>query len=214
MKNNVLEVIQKLLSSENTKLLMTRAAVVVILAFVFLVWINHEKIVSGFLDTRLENVLTTLEQKRDERYQQVVREQVQSSYALIQPDSVWVMSYRPININNFLDMVYYEGRLPNGKTHSDFQGITVNKISKEYQTHILGSNYNQVGPYGFVYQMDFDVTYRYSCPIYNLKNIYAGVIVYLWYDTEPYTDRADRDSFEERLSIFCGQSSRSIGRAK
>ncbi|MBF84546.1 MAG: hypothetical protein CL489_08735 [Acidobacteria bacterium] len=208
------ELLSQLLSGDRPKVLLTRMFIAIVLVFVFIVWTSHKQIIQGIFDSRVDTVYQEIKQKRQEKYNTVVKEQVQSAYALINPDSVMVLEYRPININEYLDIVAFEGELPNRMSSNDLYGMAVSKVTPEYQSHVLGSPYSEEGSNGIVHtSRQMQAAYRYSCPVFNLNNIYSGMVVYMWYDSLPYTESGKAD-FKRRIMIYCNQNARTIGRAK
>lgn len=210
------DLIQELIKGDRPKVLLTRLFMIIIVFIGIIFWTSHEQIIQGVFESRIETVYQQIDKKREKRYNIVVKEQVQSGYALLNPNTVMVLEYRPININEYLDVVAYEGELPNRLSSNDFYGMAVSKISPEYQAHVLGSSYSEEGSKGTAHNSRrLRAAYRYSCPIFNLNNIYSGMVVYMWYGTLPYNDtEKDEKDFKRRMSIYCSQNARSIGRSK
>lgn len=153
--------------------------------------------------------IAATEHEMDKRYNASLINQSQMIYSVVKPDMVGIFMYEPEDLHHFKKLVHYEGTLPEGKSYETFKTMTmgVDKTSEEYQSHLNGIPYhtnvedtNSTKWVDGAYTGHFD----YTCPIYNSKASYIGVLVIHW-DKYP-------SSFDEKKTyVACTQSARLIG---
>ena len=117
-------------------------------------------------------------------------------------------SFRPKNLNYFVDIIAYEGKLPSTISEKSLGGYPVDKTMDEYTVHLNGRHYYSDSKFAFLptKKPTPEINYMYSCPYFNLDNIYAGTITMYWYRNDHISN--------DRLESICSQAARILGRAK
>lgn len=187
-------------------------SIFVLIVSVFL-YNQQEALVTVWKESRYENVLEKIQVKRESEYPIVAKEQAQIAFQVTKPDIVLIYEYIPLGKNNFAKLIEYEGILPEGITHENLKSIPINKNSKEYVEHLIGRNFlGSNMERALIIKIDYHDLIKkvYSCPIFNLDNIYTGSVVFLWYKESNFS----KDTNEDILETQCLQSSRILGRAK
>ncbi|QPI17928.1 holin lysis mediator [Pectobacterium phage POP12] len=159
-----------------------------------------------FLSTPTVKVLTEVE--LNEKFIEASKEQLQIVHLTSGADFSAVFAFRPKNINYFVDVVAYSGKLPEMLHPDNLGGFPINKTSEEYTRHISGLYYEskQASVY-FPTREKIDVDYTFSCPYFNMDNSYSGSILMEWYTKKPAQST-------DSLNTLCGQSARILGRTK
>lgn len=162
-----------------------------------------------------------LEQVRAQRvaeFPSLAREKSMILYSQTHADAVFVVKYKPESINDYQTVIAWEGNAQLDK--SDLADKAVNKTSNFYRTQLDGFNYEEKpiedkkGYYPSIFiplfkNVNFD--YVYTCPFFNLSNIYSGYIAIAW-EKVPVTD-ADLEGFRDYLAKLCSPQQRALGRA-
>lgn len=98
------------------------------------------------------------------------------------------------NLNYFVDIIVYEGKLFLIISEKLFGGYFVDKIMDEYIVYLNGCYYyfNLKFVFLLIKKFIFEINYMYSCLYFNLDNIYVGMIIMYWYRN----DYISNDCFE------------------
>lgn len=170
---------------------------------------QQDALVNVWRETRLENVHEKIKEQRLKEFPIIAKEQVQIQYSVVKQDLVAIYEYKPIGKNNFADLIEYEGKLRENLDVNSLRNLPVNKSQKEYQDHLTGRNYDgNEQQRSILFNGDYSVKRIYSCPIYNLDNVYYSKLVFIWYNEE--SKMPDEDDLEAQ----CLSQSRILGRAK
>lgn len=163
-----------------------------------------------YQETRFEFYIEAVEFERNKNYLTTVQQQLQILYINSKADLTVVYEYYPPNQHFFYNVIFFEGALPEGKRIEDVQAVPIDKTSEEYMTHLNGLPFMSDTKFKFFPDELRDAfQYVYSCPIFNLNNVYAGNISMVWYN-KPDLDEQDYKD----LHTMCFQSSRVLGRSK
>lgn len=191
------------------KVLISRVLTLVVLFVLSLVWYKSDSILNAYTASRYETYSTVLQKDRDTKFDSSALEQLQIVHVSSGADFSAVYSFRPKNLNYFVDLIAYEGKLPSAVNEKNLGGFPVDKTSNEYSTHLRGANFSSDNEFVFLptKKRDGELKYMYSCPYFNLDNVYAGTVSMYWYTGEPVVS-------QDRLAAICSQASRTLGRAK
>lgn len=180
--------------------------------------IAHTSELVSFLRVFSTNaVIQDIQVQRVTTFPTVAREKSMILFSQTEADAVFVVKYKPDGINDYQNIVAWEGKAPLDK--SDMEDKPVNKASQLYKRQLEGSNYvinNEVKVirYNGVDMPPFKSStynYIYTCPYFNLNNIYAGYIGIAY--TELPVTRTELSMFEDYLSRLCSAQQRYLGRA-
>lgn len=191
------------------RVLISRILAVIILFILIFVWYKGDLLMQTYKDSRFE-AYTVLEQaEKDSKFEVAALEQLQIVQASSGADFSAIYSFRPKNMNYFVDMVAYEGKLPSTINAKNLGGFPIDKTSTEYASHLLGENFISRNEWVFLptKQAPTEISYTFSCPYFNLENVYSGAVAMYWFDGSPIIP-------EKRLSVICGQASRTLGRTR
>lgn len=133
-----------------------------------------------------------------------VKTHAQLVYSIVAPDMVGVWVYKPEELRHFRELIHYEGKLPEGTEAKDFQNIGVDKTLKEYELHIQGIPYQSNGLDHAVSSITNTRYYAYSCPLFNSRGSYHGIVGMYWKDMPSPAD-------EKQYYVMCTQAARAIG---
>ena len=215
MENAQTSVLQQFLDffqTTNKQNFFIRVGQIFVLIVQVFLYNQQDALVSVWRETRMENVFEQIHKKRIDEYPVTAKEQVQIQYQVIKPDIVLVYEYHPLGKNNFANVVEFEGRLPENTLTGSLKQIPINKQQKEYVEHITGRNYEgSPEDRALLIRDDHNLNVQkiYSCPIYNLDNIYSGSITYIWYKGSDISKVNN-----ETLEAQCTQQGRILGRSK
>ncbi|CCI88827.1 phage holin [Yersinia phage phiR1-RT] len=190
------------------KVLASRVATVIVLFVLAIFWFKGETLLEVYKQSKYETYSTVLKKDRDVKFNTIALEQLQIVHVSSNADFSAIYSFRPPDLNYFVDMVAYEGKLPSTVNEKNLGGFPVDKTSAEYNRHLRGANFSSNSEFVFLPSKlkEEDVKYIYSCPIFNLNNVYAGAVSMYWYSIPSIK--------EERLAAICGQASRTLGRSR
>lgn len=149
-----------------------------------------------------------LDLERAKKFSAASTEQLNIVHLTTGADFSAVFSFRPKNINYFVDIVAYEGTLPQQIDPKNLGGYPIDKTSEEYNNHTNGLYYISNVASSYLPTKDLiPVVYTFSCPYFNLDNYYSGSVLMEWYKNKPgLTDT--------RLMIVCNQAARTLGRVR
>lgn len=163
-------------------------------------------------------VLEQVHTQRVNEFPNLAREKSMILYSQTHADAVFVVKYKPESINDYQTVIAWEGNAQLDK--SDLADKAVNKTSDFYRTQLDGFNYeekpveNKHGYYSTTFIPVFknvNFAYVYTCPYFNLNNIYSGYIAMAW-EKVP-VDNIDIVGFRDYLAKLCGPQQRSLGRS-
>lgn len=143
------------------------------------------------------------EQGRLEKLGQEIRTNSQHLLALFNPDIAGVWIYKPQDKHYFMEMVYYEGTLPENTTIKDYSNIGVDRSTKEYSEHSNSIPYISNGLEDTLASITNTGYFVYSCPLYNKYGYYQGKVAMYWKDVPNPT-------LERRYYTECAKSARQI----
>lgn len=204
----VFGVLDRLFRDTTGKVPFTRLLSVVVLFVMGLIWYRGPELMTIYKDSRHEAFVTEMKKAADEKFDKTAQEQVQIVHVSSGADFTAVYAFRPVNQNFFVDMVAYQGILPSTVNENNLGGYPIDKTSKEYISHLNGDYFESTTESIFLpSKKKTDFTYMFSCPYFNLDNVYGGNIALYWYTAGP------RYEFD-RLAAICGQAGRMIGRSR
>lgn len=209
--NQVLQQFLDFFQTTNKQNFFIRVGQIFTLIIQIFLYNQQEALVTIWKETRLESVEQKIQEQREIDYPTIVKEQVQIQYSVVKPDIVLIYEYIPIGRNNFAKLVDYEGHLPENINPEHLKNIPINKSQKEYTEHLTGRNFDGPPDQRALLLNNTEEQYAkriYSCPIYNLENVYYSEIIFIWYKEN------HRIVDEEVLESQCLQASRVLGRAK
>lgn len=151
----------------------------------------------------VETYKESQEHSRLEKLGQEVRTNSQRLLALFKPDIVGVWIYKPQDTHYFMEMVYYEGKLPENTVITDYSNIGVDRSTREYSEHSNSIPYISNGLEDTLASITNTGYFVYSCPLYNKYGYYQGKVAMYWKDVpSPLTER--------RYYAECSRSARQI----
>lgn len=191
------------------KVLASRVLTLIILFVMALIWVKSDAIAQAWKESSYENYAHALQVEKDKRFDITIQEQLQSVQVASAADFSAVYVFRPKNLNYFVDLEVYEGRIPESVDPKNMGGYPVDKTSEEYLSHLAGQSYASETEFTYLPTQDDvkGVAYMYSCPYFNLDNIYSGTVSMYWIDKKP-------SATKKRLDSICNQAARAIGRTR
>lgn len=209
-------VLDRLVGSDDSRAFKVFLSLVIVIG-VFMIYKGHivkEYFVEIKYETYLENEKINLETNLPQVSNQALQIVKLSSGA----DLVIFNRYKPIESRTFYDVFSYEGTFPSS---IDYNSVAtnnpINKTTTEYNFHLAGLPYNDDdGDSSFIpFSLD-ENTMAFSCPVFDLNNIYAGSIAMMWYDMKDVSVKMtsfEKQSNDEKLFSICNHGSRIIGRS-
>lgn len=190
------------------QVLASRVATVIILFVLAFVWVKGDQLMTLYKESKYETYANIMQKNKDQKFEASSLEQLQIAHVSSGADFSAVYSFRPRNLNYFVDLVAYEGKLPIAVDEKNLGGYPVDKTSNEYSTHLSGAIFESTGEFVFLptRQKVTDIKYMFSCPFFNLDNVYSGTVAMYWYE-EPKIDKV-------RIASICGQAARTLGRTR
>lgn len=201
-------ILDRLFKDASGKILFSRLLSLIVLFLMGLIWYKGDAIAHVYTESKYETYDKILQQDRDSKFESAALEQLQIVHVSSNADFSAVYSFRPKNLNYFVDLIAYEGRLPQIVSEKNLAGYPVDKTSNEYSTHLRGAYFSSFEEFTFLpsKKKTDEVKFMYSCPYFNLDNVYAGTVSMYWF-SKP-------DLNQERLAAICGQAARTLGRAR
>lgn len=190
------------------QLLASRVATVIILFLMAFVWVKGDAIMQLYKESSYEKYSELMQKDKDKRFEVVSMEQLQIVHVASDADFSAVYAFRPKNFNYFVDMVAYEGKLPESVDPKNLGGFPIDKTANEYSKHLSGASFVSESEFNYLPTTEENkyVKYMMSCPYFNLDNVYSGTVAMYWY-TKPKHD-------EIKLQAICGQAVRALGRVR
>lgn len=191
------------------KVLASRVAVLFLLFIMGLVWFKGDTAMAYYKESSYDTYSQIIQKERDAKFESSALEQLQIVHVSSGADFSAIYSFRPKNLNYFVDLIAYEGQLPTTLSEKNLGGFPVDKTSGEYSTHLGGRPFKSPSQFAFLptKKKTPELKYMFSCPYFNLDNIYAGTVTMYWYNIE---DKID----DSRLESICNQAARTLGRAR
>lgn len=191
------------------KLLFSRVIVVVILFGLTFIWYKSDAIANAYVKSSYESYNEILVKTQELKFENTALEQLQIVHVSSGADFSAVFNFRPKNLNYFVDLIAFEGKLPSTVDPKNLGGYPIDKTTPEYTTHLSGRYYWSEKEFVFLptKKKPTEVSYMFSCPYFNLDNIYSGTVEMYWYDKRPTLP-------EDRLVSICGQAVRALGRSR
>lgn len=207
---------------KDPKTLLIRALTMFVALVGYFIISNEEEIVNYAKNFSRENVLAEARREAEANYVTTAKDKAATLYVQSRADLVTIVGYRPKFVNDFADIVAAEGNVAIGQTN--LTGSFIDRTSLSYQQHLLGKNAH----YDFTVEEDWDNTgfitdgkeytsmgihYIYTCPIFNLDNLYAGYIGF-GFKEKPITEETSFEEVDTFLSRLCAPQARALGRKK
>ena len=191
------------------KLLFFRVIVVVILFVLTFIWYKSDAITDAYIKSSYESYNEILVKTQELKFEKTALEQLRIVHISSGADFSAVFTFRPKNLNYFVDLIAYEGTLPSTVDSKNLGGYPIDKTTAEYSTHLSGTYFWTDKEFVFLptKRKPPEISYMFSCPYFNLDNVYAGTVEMYWYNSKPALSN-------ERLTSICGQAVRALGRAK
>lgn len=204
-------VLRAIFTTKSTELLVLRVFAAVVLSIIAFIVYSKDELFNLYRETRYETYAHVLQVEKDRNFDNAAQEQLQIVHISADADFSAVFSFRPKNLNYFVDLVAYEGRLPHTIDEKNLGGFPINKTSDEYRRHLLGKSYFTDKDFQYIPSREkklenIDIGYVYSCPIFNLDNVYSGSIAIAW--------KNKPDIEIDNLDTLCNQSARILGRIR
>lgn len=208
---------------KDPKTFLIRALTMFIAMLGYLIVSNEGEIVNYAKNFSRENILAEAKKEAEQNYTIIAKDKAATLYVQSKSDLVTVVGYRPKFVNDFADVVAAEGNVKIGQTK--MTGSFIDRTSSTYQQHLLGKNvsydftedestWDNTGfvTSGEVY-VDMGISYIYTCPIFDLDNLYSGYIG-IGYKEKPIHDDITDEEIESFLSRLCAPQARALGRKK
>lgn len=189
------------------KQLFIKLILIIILFLMVIVWYKWDDVFSVLKNTSTVDI-HAVEIERAKKFETASQEQLDVIHLSAGADFSAIFVFRPKNINYFVDIIAYEGRLPYEVDPKNLGGYPIDKTSEEYNKHINGLYYISEVASPYLPTKDFvQVAYTFSCPYFNLENYYSGSILMEWYKKKPLVT-------DTRLMVVCNQAARILGRIR
>lgn len=190
------------------RVLASRVAVVILLFLMSLIWFKGDAISQAYKESKFEQYEIIVQKEKDKKFDKVMQEQLQIVHVASAAEFSAIYVFRPKNLNYFVDLEMYEGKIPLSVDSKNLGGFPVDKTSEEYSNHLSGRSFASETEFIFLPTTEDDkkIGFMYSCPYFNLDNIYSGSIAMYW-DAKPRETK-------KRLDAICNQAARAIGRAR
>lgn len=202
-------VLDRIFKDANTgKLIFLRIFTVIVLFVLCLIWYKSDDIGQIYRDSKYETYSEIIQKEREIKFDTSALEQLQIVHVSSGADFSAIYSFRPKNLNYFVDLIAYEGTLPKSVSEKNLGGYPVDKTSAEYGTHLTAWYFSSTDEFAFLptKKKVTDIKYMFSCPYFSLENVYSGTVSMYWYE--------GTDLKEPRLNSICQQAARTLGRAK
>ena len=191
------------------RVLFSRVFVLIVFFVLGMTWVKSDAILNAYKDSSYETYANIQQKDREARFETTALEQLQIVHVSSGAEFSAVYSFRPKNLNYFVDLIAYEGKLPSTVSEKSLGGFPVDKTSQEYSTHLGGRVFYSENEFVFLPSTvkTQELKYMFSCPFFNLDNVYAGTVTMYWYEKNKNINTA-------RLESICDQAARTLGRAR
>ncbi len=191
------------------KVVLSRVLTVIVLFILVFIWYKGDALMQVYKDAKYDSYTEILQKERDSKFETSALEQLQIVQVSSGADFSAIYTFRPRNMNYFVDLVSYEGSLPQSVNPKNLGGYPIDKTSAEYSSHLTGDYFESDKE--FVYlptkKKNGEIKYMFSCPYFNLDNVYSGAVSMYWYSGTPLVP-------DTRLAAICRQASRTLGRTR
>ena len=190
------------------KQLFIKLIFIIILFSMAIVWYKWDDVFSVLKTSSTTIDSQAVEIERAKKFESASQEQLDVIHLSTGADFSAIFVFRPKNINYFVDIIAYEGRLPYEVDPKNLGGYPIDKTSEEYNKHINGLYYISTVASPYLPTKEYvEVAYTFSCPYFNLENYYSGSILMEWYKKKPVVT-------DTRLMVVCNQAARILGRIR
>lgn len=190
------------------KQLFIKLIFIIILFSMTIVWYKWDDVFSVLKTSSTTIDSQAMEIERAKKFESASQEQLDVIHLSTGADFSAIFVFRPKNINYFVDIIAYEGRLPYEVDPKNLGGYPIDKTSEEYNKHINGLYYISTVASPYLPTKEYvEVAYTFSCPYFNLENYYSGSILMEWYKKKPVVT-------DTRLMVVCNQAARILGRIR
>lgn len=207
---NTSSILRSIFTTRSTELLVLRVFAAIIIALTALVLYSKNELFEMYKQSKYDSYAYAIQAERERSFENAAQEQLQIVHVSTESDFSAVFSFRPRNLNYFVDLVAYEGKLPAKVNEKNLGGFPINKTSDEYRRHLLGKSFVSTSEFQYIPTKDKrlrdEFQYMYSCPIFNLDNVYSGTITLAW--------KKKPDASVDNLDTLCFQSARTLGRIR
>lgn len=218
--DNFLKLLTVLLTEiKDPATLLKRVGTLAITVIIYFLINNTAEIGTYLKAFSTSSVLEDIQEQRIKNFPNVAREKAMILYAQTKADVVFVVKYKPDAINDYQNIIAWEGNIQIEK--ADLEDKAVDKTSELYRQHLDGFNYaydvaTKVTTYRYsgvdipeFKNINFE--YVYTCPYFNLNNIYSGYIAMGWKVKPQGT--SDPEKFNQYLYRLCNPQRGSLGRS-
>lgn len=190
----------------------------ILCVILWLIITNTSEVISYLKTFSTSSVLRDVQEQRITNFPSVAREKSMMLFSQTGADAVFVMKYKPEAINDYQNIIAWEGNKPIDQY--DLGDKAVDKTSELYRRHLDGFNYSftistpaKSSYYGksFPVLKNIKFSFVYTCPYFNLNNIYSGYIGMGWENIP--VEPQDMEGFKEYLSKLCDPQRRALGRS-
>lgn len=216
--DNLIKLLTLLFSQiSNPKDLLRNSATLLIGTLIFILVEYHVEIGEYMSNFSSSKIIAEQQLLREAKFPEVATEKAQALYLQTRADAVFVYKYEPTAVNDYQKIIYWESAIPLPK--EDYELKPVDKTSNLYMEQLAGINYVVSSPEERVYFKGSDIpafknvelSYVYTCPFFNLDNIYSGYIGIAW--REIPADKEHMEDLENYLYRVCSTPARALGRA-
>ncbi len=223
MKEALAAIFQALFSDvKDAKTLALRALTMFIALLSYIVIVNQGELLQFAKSFSRNTVIEQVQGERVSQYPKIAKERATMLYTQSNADEVVIAEYKPKFVNNYQDVIAWEGRLnvdPNNVLNS-----VLDKGSVMYSAHVQGQNFEYILDPNVDWHDSYFVTsggeyttmggkYIYTCPIFNLDNSYSGYVGLVYRDL-PYNNEEEHKKITSYLGRLCDPHARALGRKK
>ncbi len=188
----------------------------------FLVITNQSELLTFTKNFSRNTIIEQFTAERTAQYPKVAKERASMLYTQSSADAVFIAEYKPKFVNNYQDIVAWEGGV--SVNPANMLNIVIDKTSSAYQQHVIGHNVAYDFTRDISWSTDSFITsgkeyktvgikYLYTCPIFDLDNSYSGYVG-IGYSSIPYSDEQEKRMLDDYLERVCNPHARALGRKK
>jgi len=197
-------------SIKTWKQLFIKLLLIITIFVMLVIWYKWDDIFSVWKNVPTAVIdLQTLELEKAKKFESASIEQLNIVHLTTGADFSAVFAFRPKNINYWVDILTYQGKLPQEVDPKNLGGYPIDKTSEEYNSHVNGLYFiSSTKSSSYLPTKEvIPVVYTFSCPYFNLENYYSGSVLMEWYKKKP-------ELTDTRLMIVCNQAARTLGRIR
>ena len=208
----ILEILDRIFKDASGRVLLERVVACVLIITIFLGYSKMDLILTYMKESRYEEYKKIMTEKSDSDFAIIATEQAQIIHVQSKADFSAIYAFRPKDLNYFSDIIASQGEAPSfiDKRLINGEGRPIDKSSDQYVRHLTGNNFISGEEFIFTTSErdhNDEVNYMYSCPYFNMGNVYSGSIE-LYYKSKP------PEYDEKRLFSICNHVGRVLGRAR